>query len=358
MKTKRPEAILHSFISSFVKISSVVSLCALVLATAPKVRADALSEMAGFSVFNKVDLAALGKGDVKTAHGPPMTTAHYISVQACYILPGTPAQAIAAMRHWSPTGHPELKVFLHADLPGSPSAASFARLRSAPDNDAVRSLVSATQGLSSDLQISVAEAKKFSAGKAAAEGEAMPGPVAAFWSNVLASRAQAFASGGSSAQPPYDHAGEAVRPGEELNGLLRQQEKVRQQFSSLIGSTGIGRGAGSLKPDLYWELLRVEDKGVLSLGAFYSRSGANGTYQAADTLYYASGGYYAGATFYQMWPINIGDRPSTLVWRGEMISSALLTSLHGIERLGAESSMMKNISRAVTAFRRDTAGGR
>ncbi len=358
MKTKRPEAIWHFFISSSVKIFPIISLCALTLAVVPKAQADAFSEMAGFSVFNKVDLGQLAKVDVKTAHGPPMSTPRFISVQACYILPGTPAQQIAAMRHWNPTGHPELKVLLHGDLPSAPSAANFARLRSAPANEAVRSLVSATEGLSSDLQISDAEAKKFSAGKPAAGGGAMPAPVATFWSNVLAARAQAFASGGSSAEAPYDHTGSAVQPGDEINGLLRQQEKIRQQFSSLLPSTGIGRGAGSIKPDLYWELLKVDDKGVLSLGAFYSRPGANGTYQAADILYYASGGYYAGVTLYQMWPVNADGRPSTLVWRGALISSALLTSLHGIERLGAESSMMKNISRAATAFRRDTAGGR
>jgi hypothetical protein len=37
-----------------------------------------------------------------------------------------------------------------------------------------------------------------------------------------------------------------------------------------------------------------------------------------------------------------------------MISSAELGSLHGVERLGSESVMMKNITKAVTAFRRET----
>jgi hypothetical protein len=261
------------------------------------------------------------------------------------------------MRQWTPTRHPELKVFLHSDLPGAPSAANFSRLRSAPDNAAVRALVSATEQLSTDLQISSAEAKKFSAGKTGGGG-AMPESVAAFWANVLASRAQAFASGGSSAQAAYDHTGQAIRPGEELNGLLRQQDKIRRQFSGFLEGTGIGRGAGSIKPELYWELLNVEDQGVVTLGASYSRAGANGTYQAADTLYYASGGYYAGVTLYQLWPVNAGGRASTLVWRGDMVSAASLASLHGIEKLASESSMMKDVGKAVTFFRRDTAGGR
>jgi hypothetical protein len=74
-------------------------------------------------------------------------------------------------------------------------------------------------------------------------------------------------------------------------------------------------------------------------------------------LYYASGGYYVALTLYQMWPVSVDGKASTLVWRGDMISSASLASLHGVERLGSESAMMKDISKAITLFRRDTAGG-
>jgi hypothetical protein len=58
-----------------------------------------------------------------------------------------------------------------------------------------------------------------------------------------------------------------------------------------------------------------------------------------------------------MWPVSVDGKASTLVWRGDMISSASLASLHGVERLGSESAMMKDISKAITLFRRDTAGG-
>ena len=117
-----------------------------------------------------------------------------------------------------------------------------------------------------------------------------------------------------------------------------------------------GRGAGSLPAELYWELLDANDQGVVTLGASYNRGGAGGTYQCADVLYYASGGYYVALTLHQMWPVTVDGKPSTLVWRGDMISSAELGSLHGVERLGSESVMMKNITKAVTAFRRETGG--
>jgi hypothetical protein len=331
-------------------------LLLLLLARSTSARADAVSELASFSIFDKVDFAQLAKSEVKTAHGSPMSNPRFLAVQSCYVAPGAPAQQIEALRRWNPTRHRELKVFLHSDLPSNPTAASFEKLKNAPANGPVRSLVAATQKLSPDLQISRDEAKKFSAGSAG--GGAMPASVAAFWTDVLTARAKSFASNGTSGQPPYDHTGKAIRASDELNGLLREQEKIRRQFSGLLGATGIGRGAGSLRPELYWELLDVDDQGVVTLGAGYNRAGGDGTYQAADVLYYASGGYYVALTLYQMWPVTVDGKPSTLVWRGDMISAPSLASLHGVERLGSESVMMKQISKAVTLFRRDTSGSR
>jgi hypothetical protein len=316
--------------------------------------ADAVSQLASFSIFDKVDLAQLAKSDVKTAHGPPMRNPRFLAVQSCYVAPGSPAQQMEALRRWDPTRHRELKVFLHSDLPSNPTPANFDKLKTAPGNASVRSFVASTQKLSSDLQISRDEVKRFSG--AAESSGAIPAPVAAFWTDVLTARTKSFVSGGMSAQPPYDHAGPSIRASDEVNGLLREQEKIRRQFSGLLGSTGIGRGAGSLRPELYWELLDVDDQGVVTLGASYSRGGAAGTYQAADVLYYASGGYYVALTLYQLWPVTVEGKPSTLVWRGDMISAASLGSLHGVERLGSESVMMKNITKAVTLFRRDSGG--
>jgi len=283
-----------------------------------------------------------------------MRNSRYLAVQSCYVAPGSPAQQVEALRRWNPTRHGELKVFLHTDLPSNPTAANFEKLRNAPGNSSVRSFVAATQKLGPELQISKDEAKKFSAGTAGGGG-AIPAPVAAFWADVLAARMRAFVSGGMAAEPPYDHAGPSIRPSEEVNGLLRDQEKIRRQFSGLLGATGIGRGAGSLRPELYWELLDVDDQGVVTLGASYSQ-GSGGTYQAADVLYYASGGYYVALTLYQLWPVTVEGKPSTLVWRGDMISAASLGTLRGVERLGSESVMMKNITKAVTLFRRDSGG--
>src|SRR3989449_11741660 len=251
---------------SLVALAGVLSLIS--IAGLRSACADPVSELASFSIFDKVDLAQLAKSDVKTAHGPAMANRRFLAVQSCYVAPGSPAQQMEALRRWDATRHRELKVFLHIDLPSNPTPANFEKLKSAPDNASVRSFVAATQKLSSDLQISRDEAKKFSAGTGG--GGAMPAPVAAFWADVLTARTKSFVSGGMSAQPPYDHAGPSIRASEEVNGLLREQEKIRRQFSGFLVATGIGRGAGSLRPELYLELLDVDDQGVVTLGASYS----------------------------------------------------------------------------------------
>lgn len=319
------------------------------LACVSSIRADAVTELASFSVFPKANLAELSKSDVKTLRGAPMGNNRSISVQTAYVVPHSPAQQLAKMREWSPARHSELKVYLHSE------GSNFNRLQNPPDNAAVRNLSSSTAQRSSDLQLSASEAKQLPA-PGAATSEAMPAAIASFWSNVLSARAQAFASGGSSAQPPYDNSSPAIRPGEELSGLLQRQDKIRKQFSGLLDGTGIGRGGGSLKPDLFWELQSVDERGVLTLGAAYHRASAGGGHQTANVHYYASGGYYVSLTLHQLWPVEVEGRPSTLVWRGDMVSSGSVVSLRGIERMAAESSMIKDISKAVALFRRDTGG--
>ncbi len=105
---------------------------------------------------------------------------------------------------------------------------------------------------------------------------------------------------------------------------------------------------------MFWELQEVDNKGIVSLGASFTRSNP---YQAADVLYYASGGYYVGLTLYQVWPVTVDGKVSTLVWRGDLISSAEIASLHGVERLGSEAAMKKDIAKGVALFRHDSERG-
>ena len=328
---------------------------ALSLVSLAGVRADPVAELGAFSVFGNVDLGKLR--EVNTKRGPEMSVGRDLSVQSCYVVPGSPAQALAALAQWDAARHRELQIYVHGDLPAAPTSASFAKLGSAPDNGDVRELAARTEKRSQELQISMEEAlrdlpKDF-------EGNAKPlsEGMQTFWSKVLAGRAQAFASGGAAAGADYGFTGQGIKPGDELASLLRQQPKIRQQFAGFLGEDGVLGGRGSLKKDLYFELIDVDDVGALTLGSFSSKPAGSG-FQAADVTYYASNGYYAGITLYQMWPVDVGGQPSTLVWRGDMISAASLASLHGVEKLGSESAMMKDIAKAVRLLKGDMAAGR
>ncbi len=335
---------------SIFRFSIFAAASALLLLARPAVAADPLAELSSFSVFDKIDLAQLANGEVKTAHGLPMRNGRFLSVQSCYLVPGSPAQHLQALRSWNPGSHRELKIYLHGDVSNSPSAASFAKIKSAPDNADTRAFVAATNKMSNDLQLSKEEAAKWKGANATLDGA-----VGDFWMDVLAGRARAFVNGGSAGLPPYDHSGNAVRASEEMNGLLREQAKIRKQFAGFLDNTGIGRGPGSIRPDLYWELLGIDDIAVATLGAFYGRAGGSESVQAGETYYYASGGYYASVTLYQLWPVQVNGHASTLVWRGDMTSSSTLGSLHGVEKLASESAMMKEVGKTVTLFRKDTA---
>src|SRR5207237_9816489 len=99
------------------------------------------ADLVSFSFFNNVILPYLARGEPKTAHGPPMG-GHFISAQSCFVVAGVPARVSEALRQWNPARHSELKVLIHSDLSGSPSAASFSRLSSAPNTSGVPRLVS------------------------------------------------------------------------------------------------------------------------------------------------------------------------------------------------------------------------
>ena len=298
----------------FSRLSFVV---AIILAFSVVANADPVSELASFSAFGGVDLAQL-KGEAKPVRGPSMGNSRFQSVQTCWVAPGSPAQVGAAIRSFNPMRHSELRVLLHSN------GSNFSQLSNLPNDSSVQWLKDATEKKSTELQISREEAAK-------------SGPFPQFWSAILSSRSSAGVFGGAS----YDHTGKNIRPGEEINSMLAQQGKIRARFSGVIGSGG----------EKYWELLDVDRKGVLTLGASFSRG-----MQSADVLYYASGGFYAAVTLYQLWPVEVEGKPSTLVWRGDLISSAELGDLRGVERLGSESALIRDVAKSVRALRSDSGG--
>ena len=328
----------------------------LAVATSVSAGTDPLAELAAVSSFKKVELDKLAAGTVLIARGPAMNFPRGLAVESVYVVRKPVLKAAELHVQWNPNKHPELKVFLHGELSAHPTAAEFQKVGSAPSISSVKALAAATQKLGSgatELQLSNADVKAF-AGQAAAGASSggLPPKVAAFWSQLLFQRTQAFLSGGMTRLPPYETGGEAVRPSDEVARLLKDAPKVRGQFAALIDANPITGGKAAPPQSAYWEMFDVEGVAAVNLGALYVR--ANGdTWQGMDGQYYASGGYYALLTFYQMWPVKIADRDCTLVWRADLISAPTLATLHGVERMGSSTAMMRETKKTIESLLKD-----
>jgi hypothetical protein len=318
-------------------------------------KADPITDLRSLSVFKDADLGKLAGGDVLAAKGPGMSSARGLSVESAYVVRAPVKTTVALLGRWNPVSHPELKVYAQGDISGRGNPGEFQGLASVRSNSSVKAFVDATLKLPGDaakLQLSNSEVKLFSPG-GSSEG-AMPESVVAFWSKVLAGRAQSFASGGLAGLAPYDTNGSSLRAEQEVSQLIRESGNVRSYFSSLISSTPIGGGGRGSPNSQTWQMFDADGIAAVSLSASYGKPAGDG-YQSADLLYYASGGVYAVLTFYQMWPVKVDNRDATLVWRVDMTSAAEIGGLRGVERLGSGAAMMREIQKSVKAFLRDNA---
>src|SRR6266446_4424787 len=255
--------------------------------------ADPITELRSLSVFKNADLAKLAGGEVLASQGPAMRFARGGSAESAYIVRAPAKTTVGLIQQWRPTQHPELRVYLQEDVSARVSPNDFQNLASAPSNSSVKAFVDATEkllGVASKLQLGSAEVKQYSGGGAAGGGT-ISGSVVAFWSKVLAQRAKSFVSGGLAAQPPYQTSGSTILAADEVARLLEESGSVRSQFSSLISSTAIGGGRGSLTPSLSWQLFHGGARGSVSLAAVsldasYARAVADG-WQIADLEFYS-----------------------------------------------------------------------
>jgi hypothetical protein len=320
------------------------------------VKADPINDLRSVSVFKDADLNKLAGGDVLASKGPAMSFSRGLSVESAYVVRAPVKTTVSLLQQWRPVRHPELKIYAQGDFSGRGSPADFQGLASAHSSSSLKAFVDATLRLPQDaskLQLSNAEARAFTPG-GASDGT-MPASVVAFWSKVLADRAQSFASGGLSALAPYETAGPPVRVAEEVSRLIRESGNVRSYFGSLISSTAIGGGRGGGSQS--WQLFDADGMAAVSLTASYGKPAGEG-WQLGDLQYYASGAVYAVVTFYQLWPVKVDNQDATLIWRVDMTSASALGELRGVERLGSGAALMREVQKSVRAFLHDNSRGK
>ena len=316
-------------------------------------RADLNTDLA-FTSFQNVDVNAMAGGAILQARGGMLAFQRGITSQSLFIINAAPADVARKLITWNPAGHPNLKVWFHKSLPPQPTLADFSELGNLPDNKSVKFQIDSTANFdpaSPSLQVSKGEAQLIAA-TAAQEKD----PKALFvkaWSQILLGRITSFLSGHGGSD--YDvAAGGDVHPMSDVKSLLHAEAKVYGEYQRLLNRTPVRSGGGSatlIPPtDLYFDCFDVEGYAALGTGAIYQAAIGN-SIESADIEYYVNSGVYTTIELEQMWPVAIGGKNETLVWREDLVSAPNVAYLHGTERLASSMIMLQETKGGVQAFK-------
>lgn len=209
----------------------------------------------------------------------------------------------------------------------------------------------ATTANRSDLNLTHVEAQLLAN---CAKSDPDPRDVSACWMELLRERATMFQQQGFDGLLPYEATGTTVSPPMQLRQMLREQPAVALQFATLLRQSGLfGDPQGELRtPILYWTLFGANHHATLSFGAIYLLPRGD-HYQLMDVQYYVSGKYFAAATLYEIWPIQLGEKSGALVWRGDFVAAPTLAFTRGTERIVYGAILLQEIKKVVRCFQDD-----
>jgi hypothetical protein len=334
---------------------ALAGLLAPALLTATPLHADLNSDLA-FTAFQNIDVNVLAGGNVLQARGGLMTFARGITSQSLFIIDAAPADVAEKLLTWNPSTHADLKVWMHLSLPPQPTLADFGGLATLPDNKSVQYQIDATAKLDPakpSLQVSKEEAQLIAT---VAQQEKDPKALfAKAWSQIILGRINDFLSGRGGSEYDIMDDGTSLRPLSDVKSLLHSDIKVYGQYQRLLNQTPFKSLAGATGPkmppsNLYCDIFDVEGSAALGTGAIYQ--GSNGSaIQSMDTEYYTNSGVYVTIELEEMWPIQVGGKSETLVWRDDLVSAPSIAVLHGVDRLGAGMIMLQETMDGVKAFR-------
>ena len=152
------------------------------------------------------------------------------------------------------------------------------------------------------------------------------------------------------------HATEAIDVRGEIASLLKEEPRVAQHFAALL--TPFTQTGAPAAPALhYWDLSSVNHTAAFCLGTLYTRV-ADGRQQVLDVSYYASSGYIASLTLYEMLPLTLDGQPRTLVWEGCLVSAPALAGGLGVKKAVGSRLMVGDLEKSVRFFQQDAAGMR
>ena len=292
-----------------------------------------------WSAVEKFDVEKLARGKIATACNGSMSFARGISAQAVFIVKATPEAAVRTLLTSDPTKRPEQETW-QRPLFHHESEAGFAKIKLDPKIPPVRRLLEAMRQPGA-LHLSREEIAQLPKGDGLEEARR-------FWGKAMMQRWSQWTQRGEL------RATEAIDVRGEIASLLQEEPKVAKHFAALLAP--FTQSGPPAPPALhYWDLSNVNHTAAFSLGAIYTRA-ADGREQVLDVSYYASSGYLASITLYEMLPIVLDGQPRTLVWEGCLVSAPALAGGFGVKKAVGSRLMAGDLEKSVRFFQQDAAG--
>ena len=334
----------------FAAFFTVGLCCALSVAT---LAADTgpFESLKSFSDFQQVDLNRLLNGDILSERGSLMDFPNGISAQTCFVALVPAEEAAKRLQMWDPSPHVELKAFAFHSLHVPCEPVDFQQLDFKTSQRPVRWLLDkivASTPATSELNLARAEAQELAG---CVRKRADPRKVSECMAKLLLGRASAFQQKGLDGCQPYEMAGESVSPAVQLRTMLREQLVIAHEFSPILKKVGLleNETVPSLTPFYYWTLFDADYHGTINLGAVYQLPVGN-HFQLVDMDYYVSGNFYASATLFEVWPVQVRGKPGALVWRGDFFAAPMLAFTKGTERIAYGALMLQDIKKEIHCF--------
>jgi hypothetical protein len=334
--------------------SAVLFLAVCVFASGSSQAQKPVETITNFSDFQRIDVSRLLAGDVLAERGALMNFPNGISCQTCFAVELPAEETARRLQTWDPSPHSDLKVYAFHSVRSPCELVDFELLNFKSSQHSVRWLAdktAATTAGKSELNLSRDEAKDFAS---CTQNRPDPQKLTGCWAKLLSDRTKLFQQKGWDGTPPYEMGAESVTPASQIHRLLMEQLAVAHEFMPLLKKVGLlgNETVPSLTPSYYWTLFDADHHATISLGAVYALP-VGERYQLADLEYYVSNSYYTSATLYEVWPIQSGDKPASLVWRGDYFAAPMLAFTKGTERIAYGALMLQDIKKGIRCFQED-----
>ena len=301
--------------------------------------ADPLEAFRPWSAVEKFDLEKLARGKIATECNGAMAFSRGMAAQAVYVVAVAPDVAVRALLNSDPSKHPDQETY-QRPLFHNEAEAGFAKIKLDPKIASVKRLLEVMRQRDG-LHLSREEFALLPKSGAIEDAQR-------FWAQAMSARWNGWMQRGEL------RATEAFDVRSDIASLLKEEPKLAHHFATLL-TPFTQTGAPAPPAVHYWDLSNVNHTAAVCLGAIYTRA-AGDRQQVLDVSYYASSGYLASVTLYEIAPID--GQPRSLVWEGCLVSAPALAGGFGVKKAIGARLMTGDLEKSIRFFQQDAAVAR